>query len=475
MTHHNNRITSYEKWGLFCLSVLIVYVSWWKSGRGLNDRWGLLAVSIFTFIVLPIGVWWGVWKRKDKIVVWKSILKDPFFYVSLVFLVYVGIQTWNSPRELVFDRDLWEWIYGPPPHPELPSSINTAESQQFLIWFFAAWVPILYLRTKLFTSRAQLRLLQIMVINAGALAIFGFIQYATGTTKQYWFHPLPGYFFSSFGYPNHAGEFFYFNSCLCAGLFFNGIRINHNSRVKLSRKCGLYGALFCLCIGGSIFSGSVAAILISGFIVVCCLMYAAKKYVKYLSVGQKMNGAIAAIWLMLIGGFVVVQFGDYQGVLNEVKRSFGKESTWSITHPNPSSTLGRRYPTWVPAVKMIPDYWQYGTGSWGFRYLKKLYQPRSEWKTSVGYANVHNDFIQFVVEYGAVGCVFLFGGGLIILVGFLRSGTMSQARFVFTLGGLFLIVVHSMVDLPFRCPAILVYLGCVLSCTEVFAKQGKVG
>jgi O-antigen ligase len=134
------------------------------------------------------------------------------------------------------------------------------------------------------------------------------------------------------------------------------------------------------------------------------------------------------------------------------------------------------------ALAIWGDHPWFGVGGWGFRSLLAQYVDRSEWPKYLwrGAANVHNDGAQFLAEHGAVGA------GLMLALAALpaafglralrRSLRLSPADAygggrwrrlppgaLLACGGLLCTCLHSMVDLPFRAPAVLTAWALVLA------------
>jgi O-antigen ligase len=91
--------------------------------------------------------------------------------------------------------------------------------------------------------------------------------------------------------------------------------------------------------------------------------------------------------------------------------------------------------------------------------------PPRKWEWGLqGAANAHNDPAQFLAEFGLVGFVALaaillgLGGELLRSAGRAAKQGFSWRHdplWVMGLAGLSITLAHSLIDLPFRCPAIL--------------------
>ena len=125
------------------------------------------------------------------------------------------------------------------------------------------------------------------------------------------------------------------------------------------------------------------------------------------------------------------------------------------------------------AFKIWRDYPWFGVGGWGFRNLLGLYTPTDQWcRLTEGKANIHNDPLQFAVEFGAVGGL-LMAGVFILLVkpalACLQGCSDPLARY--NMLGCGLLFVYSFMDLPFRSPAILYAWIVMLSSAPALASR----
>ena len=431
---------------LFLLPIFLVV--WIRSGRGMPERWMFL---IFALYYMGYMLWkairhgvkrWGV-----------RLIKDPLLYCGGGFIALLGVQLWNSGRTLVFNREVWEWEYGLPPHPGWPSAIDAVEAQQWLFVALMVVLMLLVVRSVSF-SRYQYRwMLKMLLYNAVLLVVFGFIQYVSGTKKQYGFHYLPGYFFSVFGYPNHAASFFVLLFGVGCGFLADAIRpLFAGARMQV-RRVGVYcGSTLCCGVGAILSLSRAGMLLLAGQLVVC-VVYFVRQICRFLTPTKRVNA------LLLIGVMLLIFSAAIMGVAKdkievEMKRAVKELSITKLVNPPPKSLTGIRYPFWVAAVKVWKDYPVYGCGSWGFRYLKKLYIPREEWKTAKGYANVHLDGLQFLAEYGVIGFGLMLAGTGVLFWGAFGWAFWRNALYLFVFIGLCAVLVHSLIDLPFRCPAV---------------------
>jgi O-antigen ligase len=134
-------------------------------------------------------------------------------------------------------------------------------------------------------------------------------------------------------------------------------------------------------------------------------------------------------------------------------------------------------------VRSALDIWTgnpwFGVGGWGFRYLLPYAQPVDDWQWTTGYgkSNVHNDSVQFLVEFGTVGAGLMTAAVAVLIAPVLRRTTRGRrvfqddpAVFFAWMGG-GLVLLHSLIDLPFRSPAILLLFILAWAGAGVLAKD----
>jgi O-antigen ligase len=285
-----------------------------------------------------------------------------------------------------------------------------------------------------------------MVSNAAILALFGIIQYLSGTQSIYWIQPLDWSFFASFGYTNHAGAFFTLMFAISAGLL--------SRRFVTKQFRGRARWLVLLTVGALLnflaanLSLSRAAILLVWVIAGFVVLYTLLKTWPVLRPVQRVNLIAAVAAVALVASLLVAATGK-----EEIKKELS-----TLHRGSPSANLlGGEWALLRPAAfKMWQDHPGFGVGGWGFRYLMGWYIPPDQWsEIRIGDASVHNDALQFLAEFGGVGAGLMAATVLVLLVPVLKNRPWQKPMPLIALLGLGATALHSMMDLPFRSPAIL--------------------
>jgi hypothetical protein len=454
-----------QKYLVFGLALILAYLTWvWG---GLRLAW--LPPAVWASWVL-LGFLLATSWVPSRVDVSRSLpwWRDPFFYIGLLFLGYLALQWWNADRVLFFDVGFNEWRYSPPLHPDWPSAFSRPEAAQMLSWFFPAWVLGLTVRSPAVSKAALMGLLRGLVYSAGLLATFGVVQFLTRTRLQYWVASTGDGFFASFGYTNHAAAYFVLMGALAAGLLFREIFrsdvLNRGGKRPLEMTALAVSLLLCL-IGANLSlsrAGVILAWALAGFVAAYGLIHGWGK----LKGAGRVNLAVVTVAVLFVFYFAVAGFGS-----KDISREFAvKKPIHHLLFPvldNVDLALGGRVELDEAAWRMWQDHKLLGIGGWGYRYLLAFYMPKSEWKGFVqrlGSANVHCDPLQFLTEFGIVGFGLMLATLAVLILSLLPKGERARVRVSVTrqdplrvMGviGLSLVVIFSLIDLPFRCPAIL--------------------
>lgn len=259
--------------------------------------------------------------------------------------------------------------------------------------------------------------------------------------------------FGSFGYPNHAATYFILLFSFSAGLFLREILRDRSQTKPISALA--YGAAALLFFFTAQFSASRAGMLGSWIVLFLLLFTLVVLCWPRLHPVQKLYGFTGSVFLL------VLLVAGFRMLANPVHlREFAK----ATAELDPAREFNARWFQVLSAWEIWKDNPWFGVGGWGYRYLVSFYLDPSMWGAlGRGRANVHNDFFQFLCEFGLVGMSFLF---MVFLPPVFRvfrdmripahgdkSFWSDPVRL--SLGyGLLLMAAHSMIDLPFRSPAV---------------------
>jgi hypothetical protein len=253
---------------------------------------------------------------------------------------------------------------------------------------------------------------------------------------------------------------------VAAGLLYRELFRTGEDRYRY-RSVALASSLV-LCLVGANLSLSRAGVILAWALAGFVAVYGLIRGWNRLSAVRRLNLAVATGAVLFVFYFAVAGFGK-----NEILKEF--EVRKPIHHrlfpvlDNVNLAMGGRLELDEAAWRIWQDHKLLGIGGWGFRYLLALYLPPEEWKTraqSPGKANVHCDILQFLAEFGVMGFGLMLTAvtSLILSLFPLPLGERARVRvsatscdplWVMGVIGLSLVLVFSLIDLPFRCPAIL--------------------
>ena len=371
-------------------------------------------------------------------------------------MLFITLQWWNSGRIQVFDFDAFVWTYSSPPHPRLPSAVTTVEAFEMLRWFAPVFTVLLISRHA-FPVLATSRFYLLVCLNAAANAVLALTHHFQGWEMMYKTVRDSGKdTYGSFGYPNHAATFFILLFAFALGLTFREIFKDRSERqlVRMA-PAALVTVLFFFT---AQFSASRAGMLGVWLVLLLTLISIAIIAWPRIHPVQRLYASLGALLLLvvLVAGFFM--FAD-PAHLRELRRA--------TTDLDPSREFNARFFQIESAIAMWKDHPWFGVGGWGYRYFVGFYIDESMWTfLGVGKANVHNDFFQFLAEFGLVGITLLgiaFGPAIARAVrDTFRPPEHPQSLWAFPLRislafGLLLMLAHSMIDLPFRSPAVFIH------------------
>ena len=436
--------------------------------------------------------------------VWRGLAHDPVAYLTLSFLVVLIMPLFNCGLCAICDYP--KILAGADPAPPIPFSpfcVNTREHLGVVVWFVPSLTALLAVRHALARHGCRL-LVHALVWNGALLATLGFLQQSTGAKAPFWLDiPNPVQYFSSFGYPNMAGAFFVALFAVAAGLWQDNVRrdvLRHHTRNQKKKgdeeKETTPGAKYhpqwikthylllptALCFFAALATLSRAAILLAfsilgfWFLYLCLSLFTSRKNLTRVKLHFGMLVGIV-LTVVLVAVFAPDDF------VKEV-------STVSPTAVADRVTGKAQYHSRV-ATDIFKAHPLFGVGGWGYKHfcLEFMTDEDRRQLQTVGGVNVHNDYLQFLCEHGAVGAGLLLMIVLLLFVPifktwshrirtahFMKEAEMPRPTALFcvpaaTVGILLAAIanlIHAFGDCIFRSPAVLSQFLMLLAAVEGF-------
>lgn len=493
------------------VALLIVYASWAKGGSSPYYSWALpwLALGIIEvmFLFPPSKEFENPAIATKRMI--RNILLDPVTYIGLALVGFLTVQWANGPRVRSLDED-GSFVFSDPPCPSLPFCVEQDLALQVLFWFIAIVVAVIAVRHALKPS-ARYVLLKLIVANGALLSILGFVQNPNfaQSGEILWCIPVDVYYFSTFGYPNHAGAFFELTTAINIGLVIRAL-----GDVEHSDGLGWMSIALLANIAGALGSLSRAALILTAGILLIGLLYALIYLFRRISSGKYMCLLVFSLVILAACAAFALMPGSPlakeaatiipkdKPAVEATTLSSGLIDDSSLPDANQSIIgkvwdsvykLGDRQLLADAALSIWKKHPWAGVGGWGFRqYVAgEVGEEKWEYLQSAGRANVHNDPIQFLCEHGAIGFGLMFAlfvalvvhtfmrfGGLKRSIDFSTGGTRSWFASVspvvwMTFAGCGAVIVHSTLDLPFRSVAISLVFFVSLACLPAFLPREK--
>ena len=451
--------------------------------------WGLGGVQMWTLHVLLVG---GLFTLSSAVInvrfskfpyfslsnqTLRRLISWPPFWFSFLFLLYLLIGALNPAAELVRDERGW-WVEAvqAPLATWLPTSVRS-DYQPMNAWrvlasFTATFTLIWGLWAGLTRRKPVLLVLWCLLLSGAGMGLVAILQHLTEAKAVLWTFPSSNkHFWGSFFYRNQGAA--YLNLILVtAGVLF----FYHAKRTReFSRSggphflCFVFFALTAASIGLALSRGGIlfGGILTSAFLALLVLF------------GLQSIFHLRSLWLSLIpvvilglGAFLAISYIDF----NAIEERFGDIGETIETADQDTRAISTQA-TWEMAQERLALGW--GAGS--FRYIFPMYQrnyleihyaryhQKKGWVGRKVFHYAHNDIVQFIAEYGAIG------SGLVLLT---LLWILFSAFRIFSFSAFFLLVgfatsmSHAFFDFIFNSPAYwMAFLGILAASSKLLQME----
>jgi O-antigen ligase len=306
------------------------------------------------------------------------------------------------------------------------------------------------------------------LFNAG----LAFYHLHAGWTRMYGRFSLGDKVFGSFGYPNHGAMYFLLLLGMSTGLVLRELRKDGSERSL--------GTIFLHAVSALAFA-SAACLSTSraGLLGTFLLLFGVMAYM--VCTGWRRTHPVQKInWFLGMAGFVGLCAAIFLVFAGD--RHF-KEVKAATSDLDPQKEFNARIFQSKAAWAMWRDHRWHGVGAWGYKWLAADYHPPEEWKwLRTGKANVHNDYLQFLAEFGIIGITALllvFGTALLPTLksmGYVASDERSlwgDPMRVCLWVALCIVGLDALIDLPFRSPAVFMHFAVFLAFLSLPNHQGS--
>ena len=460
---------SIREWFVCIFAALTLAFTPWCFG-GYNN-WSLhilllggLATFLLSIVPMPKS-WNGYDQRHANLKNCKRLLLQPFFLFSLSFLGYIFIQCLNPSIVQVFSEKSW-WVEPmlSPLGSKFPSSVKTSYNEMNAFRTLAIQASSIGLALGVLVG-IQRRIAALVVlwafVSSGVIMSFiAILQKLSGSQKLLWIvETLNPNSWGTFAYRNQAAAFLILITIISCLLYF--YYFNKSQNHKKARDNGgphylcllyiflLYASIWLALSRGGIIIGSFFALIFSIILVF--------KTFSYISLPWHNKGSFLLFGLLFICGVMfVTEFSDWGAINKRIQHFQEIKENIEIYDRTLSSKA-----TW----EMAQDRLLFGWGAGSFRYIFPIYQKNYEtiwyhWKSKKRgwqgrriYHYAHNDWLQFLAEYGIVGCTFLGGMFLCLVIPAIRICSFARLEGCLMLSGVMLVFIHNFVDFIFSCPA----------------------
>ena len=488
----------------------------WLFGGARGDL--LLPVVPWLFVLMMEIVLFYPQRHRDETIyeararVWREMRRSPLVWVSCGLFLLLLIPFINNGLCTGCDAALIAQGRNPKPLvPFLPFCVNRLDHLNVVLWFAVA-LPSVVAVSHALTRRGKRRVVELIMWNGAAMAVFGFVQNAMGAPGPFWIDRLSRwgtrvFFFSTFGYPNMAGAYFTAMFGLAMALWRDKCELFQREESKLdpsersasdAKKYGRFWRRhYFLLPAAVLFFAALNTLSRAAIVLVtsAAVIYFAHTLMLVLSRMRRARRVYVGVWSMVIFGVII-----FFAVITMPEKMKKEVDTLGTVTMLDRVTGKGQYHVQV-AASIWKDHPLFGVGGWGYTHfcadkMKELEIPLRELQRDGG-TNVHNDHLQFLMEHGLAGYGLMLAILVILLYPIVKQwrGMVQELRFkkgkdlppkpirifalpspvFFILVAMSAVMIHAFCDCPLRSCAVLDVLFVSLAALPGFMPKQQEG
>ncbi|MEO0794212.1 MAG: O-antigen ligase family protein [Verrucomicrobiota bacterium] len=417
--------------------------------------WAQVAIAImqaipFLLVLLPIP---GPIAWKERMV---RLLRFPPFWLGGTFVLYVIIQALNPSWEQVYIDSTSYYVGERKPEyfiSWLPTSMNTnfyvMNPWRMVVFWAGAWAFVCALWAGLRSRRAWLAIAWIALGTGAVLSMASIVHHLSSNEYLFWITEYKRNInaFGPFVYRNQGAAYLYLSMGIGFALFFH-----------LLNRNGLRSGLPLVALMLAFVCGLGVAINASrgGWIGGACVVLA---FIVFLPFAIRWRDGFS--WGSLVGFAAVLICMGGIGFWYSSTMDFSEiDEKWTkiMEERDDEASIGARIVLTEITWQMFKDKPLTGWGGGSFHYqfpyyaaaYPEIYFVGRSWWSQYGkvlrkYRQAHNDIVQFLSDYGIIGCSFLFLCGLYWFVRPILSLSFSVEGLM-ALSVAFAFLVHNFAD-----------------------------
>lgn len=436
----------------------LLFVAWAFGG---TRTWTMPISLGFGVLEILIALWPRNYAGKYvssggdfRLLTWPKLLRFPIFWLGLLLVALVVTQALNWRWLYERERGMW-WIELRPYKEWLPTSVKApfevGGPWPVAMVFTTAWLLVCSAWIG-FTRRRTLQILLAVVTTCGfVLGLTGLVQRLSGTNKLLWLVKIDyAAFFASFIYKNHAGAYLNLTLAACVGLaawFMTRRTVRH----ERSSPAAVFVFIAVAIAISVLFTYSRGALALTLAFLGLAAIGGAVIFLRQPSATRR--------WPVVL--LIAVFFVGFAALgLRTKPAKLAWERLQTLSEQSNEGFQTREFAR-KTTVEMFSEFWPRGAGAGCFQFHFREYQKtRPELGPTTGrypvkWEHAHCDLLQFPLELGLAGTVFL---GLMLgywLLRFVRSGAWKNPVSLSLFAGCGLLLAHAWLDLVFQSPAIL--------------------